>query len=131
MSREPVVVQRDDRDWESWPAEQAAQRGDARWKTLISAGVTQSEALTLGVARLPPGGALRAHHHQQHEAYLVLNGTGLVTIDGSSRPVGPGASVFIPGNSVHSIQATGDTDLDFAYVLAADAFEDVEYVFSE
>jgi mannose-6-phosphate isomerase-like protein (cupin superfamily) len=130
MSPEPVVVQQADREWERWPDDQADHRGDAEWKTLISAGVTQSEALTVGIARLPANGALRPHRHQQHEAYLVLEGTGVVTIDGSSRPVCPGATVFIPGNAVHSIESTGETDLRVAYVFAADSFEDVEYVFS-
>jgi hypothetical protein len=39
--------------------------------------------------------------------------------------------VFIPGNAVHSVEATGQTDLRVVYVLAADAFEDVEYIFAE
>ncbi len=129
MSREPVVVHEDEREWETWPEEQLAERGDARWKTLISAGVTPSESLTLGVARLPPGATLRAHRHEQAEVYLVLEGRGVVTIDGSSRAVGPGASVFIAGNAVHSVESTGEADLRVAYVFAADAFEDVEYVF--
>ena len=129
MSAEPVVVQQADRQWERWPEEQAGQRGDSEWKTLISAGLTATQGLTLGVARLPANGTLRAHRHEQHEAYLLLEGTGVVTIDGSSRAVGPGDSVFIPGNAVHSIEATGERDLRLAYVFAADAFEDVEYVF--
>jgi mannose-6-phosphate isomerase-like protein (cupin superfamily) len=106
MSPEPVVVHQADRQWERWPEEEAAERGDAEWKTLISAGVTQSEALTLGLARLPANGTLRPHRHEQHEAYLVLEGTGVVTIDGSSRPVAPGATVLIPGNVVQSIEST-------------------------
>ena len=59
----------------------------------------------------------------------MLEGTGVVTVDGASRPVGPGDSVFIPGDAVHSIESIGETDLRVAYVFAADAFEDVEYVF--
>jgi quercetin dioxygenase-like cupin family protein len=131
MSSEPVVVHADDCEWQSWPPDQVAQRGNVRWRTLISAGMTRSESLTLGVALLPPGETLRAHRHEQAEAYLVLDGTGIVTIDGSAHAVGPGAGVFIAGNAVHSVESTGRTDLRVAYVLAADAFEDVEYVFGE
>lgn len=131
MSPEPVVVNEHDCKWQSWPPDQVAQRGDVRWRTLISAGVTRSESLTLGVALLRPGEALRAHRHEQAEAYLVLDGTGIVTIDGSAHAVGPGAGVFIAGNAVHSVEATGETDLRIAYVLAADSFQDVEYVFGE
>jgi quercetin dioxygenase-like cupin family protein len=128
---EPVVVRLEEREWEAWPDEQVPVRGPAEWKTLISAGLTPSEGLTLGVARLPAGGSLHRHHHAQPEAYFVLEGTGIVTIDGGARAVAPGAAVFIPGNAVHSVTAAGETDLRLAYVLAADAFDDVEYVFDE
>jgi quercetin dioxygenase-like cupin family protein len=131
MNPEPAVVEPEAREWEAWPAEQAARRGEARWKTLISAGLTRSEGLTVGVGRLPPGGSLHTHRHEQHEAYLVLDGTGVVTIEGTARPVRPGVAVFIPGNALHSVEATGDSDLQIAYVLAADSFHDVEYVFAE
>lgn len=131
MSSEPVVVHERDREWQCWPREQVADRGDVRWKTLISAGLTASESLTLGVAGLSPGETLRAHRHEQAEAYLVLDGAGIVTIDGSAHAVGPGAAMFIGGNVVHSVESTGQTELRVAYVLAADAFEDVEYVFGE
>jgi quercetin dioxygenase-like cupin family protein len=131
MNREPVVVDDEAREWESWPADQVAERGEAEWKTLISAGLTRSEGLTMGVARLPHGGSLHSHRHEQHEAYLLLDGVAVITIDGTPRTVGPGVAVFIPGNAVHSVKATGDSELRFAYVLAADSFEAVEYVFVE
>jgi quercetin dioxygenase-like cupin family protein len=131
MNPHPAVVEQEAREWEAWPAEQVAQRGEAEWKTLISAGLTRSESLTVGVGRLPPGGSLHAHRHEQHEVYLVLAGRGVVTIDGTARPVGPGVAVFIPGNSLHSVDAAGDSELQMAYVFAADSFEDVEYVFAE
>jgi quercetin dioxygenase-like cupin family protein len=130
MKPEPVVVDQAACEWEGWPAEQRAERGESEWKTLISAGSTRSEALTVGVGRLPPGGSLHSHRHEQHEAYLVLDGTGVVTIEGTARPVRPGTAVFIPGNALHSVQATGESDLRMAYVLAADSFDDVDYVFA-
>jgi quercetin dioxygenase-like cupin family protein len=130
MSKEPVVVNADDREWETWPAHQVTQRGDVSWKTLISAGLTDSRALTLGVGRMPPGATLREHRHEQPEVYFVLEGSGAVTIDGATRRVDTGAGVFIPGNAAHSLTCTGDTDLRVAYAFAADAFQDVEYVFT-
>jgi quercetin dioxygenase-like cupin family protein len=84
----------------------------------------------MGVARLPPGGALHTHHHDEHEAYLVLDGSGVLTIDGTAQQLRPGVAAFIPGGAAHSVEATGETDLRVAYVLAADSFEDVEYVFA-
>lgn len=131
MNPEPVAVEEQAREWEAWPADQVAERGEAEWKTLISAGLTRSEALTMGLARLPPGGSLHAHRHEQHEAYFVLDGAAVITIDGTARTVGPGVAVFIPGKALHAVEATGDSGLRFVYVLAADSFQDVEYVFGE
>jgi quercetin dioxygenase-like cupin family protein len=129
MDSEPVVVDQEAREWEAWPAEQVAQRGEAEWKTLISGGLTRSAGLTMGVARIPPGGSLRMHRHEQAEAYLVLEGTGVVTIGGTARALREGVAVFIPGNALHCVRATGMSDLRFAYVFAADSFAEVEYLF--
>jgi mannose-6-phosphate isomerase-like protein (cupin superfamily) len=129
MTAEPVIVHEDDRDWEGWRPEDVAERGDAQWRTLISGGLTPSAALTAGIARLPSGGRLSAHRHEQPEVYFVLDGTGVVTIDGAPSPIRPGTCVFIPGDALHSVESTGPADLRVAYVFPADAFEDVTYRF--
>jgi quercetin dioxygenase-like cupin family protein len=131
MDREPVVVEESAREWETWPEEEVAARGLVYWKTLLSADLTHSEALTMGIAKIPPAEALREHSHRQAEVYLILEGAGSVRIDGEARPVGAGSAVFIPGNVVHSCENTGTSDLLFAYVFPADSFEEVEYVFDE
>ena len=131
MDREPVVVDESARDWQTWPEEEVAQRGLIYWKTLVSGDVTHSEALTMGIAKIPPAGTLREHRHRQAEIYLILQGTGSVRIDGKTRPVRAGSAVFIPGNAVHSCENTGALDLRFAYVFPANSFEEVEYVFGE
>jgi oxalate decarboxylase/phosphoglucose isomerase-like protein (cupin superfamily) len=51
-------------------------------------------------------------------------------LEGSDHPVGPGCTVFIPGSAEHGIRNTGTDTLRFFYVLAADAFTDIEYHFS-
>ena len=88
MNREPVVVQESAREWETWPDEEIAEKGLVYWKTLVSGDLTHSEALTMGIAKIPPTEALREHRHLQEEIYLVLEGTGSVTIDGkgAGRP---------------------------------------------
>ena len=126
---EAAFVDEAEREWETWPEPLVEERGRIFWKTLVSSDLTPSDGLTLGVARLPPGEVLREHRHEQAEVYLVTAGEGLVTVDGEARSVGPGAAVFIPGNVVHSCANTGLGELRFAYVLAADSFADVEYVF--
>jgi quercetin dioxygenase-like cupin family protein len=131
MDREPVVVQQSTRGWETWPDEEIAERGLVYWKTLVSGDLTHSEALTMGIAKIPSNEALGEHRHQQAEIYLILEGTGLVRIDGKARPVEAGSAVFLPGNVVHSCENTGEEDLRFAYVFPANSFAEVEYVFDE
>ncbi len=131
MGQEPVVSRVGDREWETWSEEEVPQKGLVYWKTLISKGVTPSERLTLGVANLPPGEALREHRHTQEEIYLVLEGSGLVTVGGEEVAVEAGSAVFIPGDALHSCENSGASDLRVAYVFPADSFEDVEYVFED
>lgn len=129
MDHEPVIVRESAREWETWPDHGVPKKGQIYWKTLISGDVTHSGALTMGIAKVPPGEALREHRHRQAEIYLVLEGTGSITIDGETRPVSAGSAVFISGNALHSCENTGSSDLRFTYVFAADSFEEVEYVF--
>jgi hypothetical protein len=60
MGHEPIASREVDLEWETWGEEDIPQKGLVYWKTLISKGVTRSKNLTLGVASLPPGGALCA-----------------------------------------------------------------------
>jgi len=129
MGQEPVVSREMDREWETWSEEDIPKKGLVYWKTLISKGLTRSENLTLGVACLPPGGALGEHRHTQEEVYLVLEGSGLVRVGAEEFTVEAGSAVFIPGDVLHACENTGTSELRFAYVFPADSFEEVEYVF--
>jgi len=129
MDGEPVVRREKDLEWETYEEEEIPHKGLVYWKTLISGGVTPSEKLTLGVASLPPGGTLREHRHAQEEAYLVIEGSGLVRLGGEEHAVEGGSAVFIPGDVVHSCENTGTSALRFAYAFPADSFDEVEYVF--
>ena len=131
MRREPVVVQEGEREWEGWREEDVPRRGGVLWRTLFSGGLTPTAGLTLGVARLPPGEALHEHRHAQDEVYLVLEGEGVVRLEGRAHPVRPGSAVFIPGDAVHGCENPTSSDLRIAYVLAADSFDDVEYRFED
>ena len=130
VNREPVVVREGDREWGTWPDEEAIrERGLVYFKTLVGSDVTRSGDLTLGIAKIPPGEALRKHRHRQAEIYLILEGTALVEIDSEARSVEAGSAVFIPGDAIHSCENTGASDLRFAYVFPVDSFEEIEYVF--
>ena len=131
MATEPVVIREDERGWKALRGEEAAAPEAAVYKTLISGGLTRSESLTLGVAKILSGAALSAHRHRQPEVYLVLAGEGSVRVGAGVKPIKAGSAVFVPGDTVHSCENTGTSELRLAYVLAADSFDDVEYIFED
>ena len=121
-----LVLQEHAREITSWNDH----RGRLTFRTLFSADSTATEYFVTGVAELPADGFLALHRHEQAETYYVLSGEGVVTLGGNDFPVRAGSSVFIPGSSEHGIRNTGAQTLRFFYALAADAFTDIEYVFS-
>jgi mannose-6-phosphate isomerase-like protein (cupin superfamily) len=103
--------------------------GTVAWRTLFSGDRMSSAALTGGIATLEPGKALHLHRHAPHEIYMVLEGEGIVSVDGVETQVSRDSAVFIPGNARHGIRNTGTTVLRFFYSLAADSFADIAYDF--
>jgi mannose-6-phosphate isomerase-like protein (cupin superfamily) len=61
---------------------------------------------SLAEATLPAGTATDRHHHKlSEEFYYLLEGRGLMEIDGEKREVGPGDAVLIPAGAWHQIRA--------------------------
>ncbi len=56
----------------------------------------------------PPGHATPYHlHHEEDEAFFVLDGEFTFTCDGKKTIVGPGGYIFLPRNIPHGIKCTG------------------------
>ncbi|HKP17842.1 MAG TPA: cupin domain-containing protein [Gaiellaceae bacterium] len=68
------------------------------------------------------GGHVDPHSHHTHEYYYVLNGRGIMTVDGEDRDVVPGDFIYIPPDKVHSLRPVSETApiraLVFAVALA-------------
>ncbi|MFT6241974.1 MAG: mannose-6-phosphate isomerase-like protein (cupin superfamily) [Akkermansiaceae bacterium] len=61
---------------------------------------------SLAEASLPIGGSTERHYHKvSEELYYVLEGTGVMEIDGEEREVGPGDAILIPAGAWHEIRA--------------------------
>lgn len=62
---------------------------------------------SLAEASLPTGVATERHYHKlSEEFYYVLEGSGLMEIDGDEREVGVGDAILIPAGAWHQIRAT-------------------------
>jgi len=103
-------------------------RGTIRFRTLVSAPVTDSDAITCGVAMMDAGDTFPLHSHPQAEVYFGLEGEGEVLVDGTPHRLAPGVALYIPGGAVHGVPvATGP--LRWFYTFAADSFGDIRYSF--
>jgi mannose-6-phosphate isomerase-like protein (cupin superfamily) len=62
---------------------------------------------SLAEATIPAGGATERHYHRlSEEFYYLLEGRGLMEIDGEEREVLPGDAILIPAGAWHAIRAT-------------------------
>jgi mannose-6-phosphate isomerase-like protein (cupin superfamily) len=62
---------------------------------------------------------VKAHKHLHHsEQVIVLEGEGLMKMDGKSFAVKKGDVIFIPKNTVHSVKTTGSVPLKVISVQA-------------
>lgn len=123
----PAVVREADTQRETWDD---PIRGRLGFRTFFGGAGRASRSLTTGVADLEPGGWLGLHRHEPAEVYHVLQGQGVVCLDGVEHAVEAGASVYIPGDAEHGVANTGDGLLRVAYTLAADSLAAVDYRFS-
>jgi len=105
-------------------------RGDVSFQVLFSADRTPTSSLYTGLTELAPGGWLGLHGHTQAEVHHLVEGSGVVVLDGVEHPVVAGSAVFIPGDAEHGIRNTGEGTLRFVYAFATDAIDDVVYRFS-
>ena len=105
-------------------------RGDVSWFTLLSSDITPTSRMSAGLAEIvTSAGSLKLHRHAQAEIYFIVEGTGILTIDGVERTVSAGAAVFIPGDAEHGIRNESDALLRLFYVFPTDRFSDVVYRF--
>ena len=106
-------------------------KGEVEWRTLFSHPKTPTTDLSAGIAVCPGhSGYLCSHHHAQAEIYYVLQGRGVVTIDGVHYDVEKGSAVFIPGDMEHSVVNNDAGELRWLYAFPSTRFSDVVYHFT-
>lgn len=72
---------------------------------------------SLAHAVVKPGLTTWKHRLKTSEVYYILQGEGMMHIDGESAPVRPGSTVYIPPRAIQSITNTGDRDLVFICIV--------------
>ncbi|MFH1791712.1 MAG: cupin domain-containing protein [Candidatus Omnitrophota bacterium] len=72
---------------------------------------------SLAHATVRPGARTSPHRLRTSEVYYILEGKGVMTIDGKSGRVGPGTAVYIPPESVQFIKNSGIKPLVFLCIV--------------
>lgn len=99
--------------WQQFPAHY----GSALSKALVHPDTTGSRHLDYRISTYQPMAYVEGHSHKkQEQVYHILDGEGLMEIDGETRVVRKNDVIFITPGTWHSIQNSGLGDLTFIVV---------------
>ena len=88
--------------------------GGALSKPLVMPETAGSQHIDYRISMYQPMAYVKLHRHQvQEQIYHVLDGEGLMQIDGEDHVVRKHDVIFLPPGIDHAIQNTGLTDLVF------------------
>jgi quercetin dioxygenase-like cupin family protein len=79
--------------------------------------VTGSNNLGLGTQQLPKGSGIPVHRHlHKDEAFYILEGSGMVTLNDVYHPCERGGTIFIPKNTWHGFSSP-DQELVLLWIM--------------
>jgi mannose-6-phosphate isomerase-like protein (cupin superfamily) len=101
--------------WQQFPGHYES----ALSKALVHPSTTGSKQLDYRISTYQPMGYVERHvHAKQEQVYHILEGEGLMEIDGEMHVVRKHDVIFITPGTWHSIQNSGLGDLTFIVVTA-------------
>ena len=90
-------------------------------KELIAKGIVGTDRLDFRISHYQPMAYVEEHVHSiQEQVYYVLEGEGMLTLDGEEHLMRPHDYVWVPPGVVHGFTACGTSPLVF-FVLTAPA----------
>ncbi|AAY80580.1 cupin domain-containing protein [Sulfolobus acidocaldarius] len=108
-----VVIRRD--QWKPGSAMEI-KRGVKDWKVIYPETGFPVKSLVLGVVEVEPNNSTPLHKHNCEEVYYVLDGEGVVEINGVKYEIKANDSVYIKENTPHRVFNTGKTTLRYVAV---------------
>ena len=108
------------------PWYEAEDRAVAR--ELVSPRNSSAQAMSIAEIVVPPGVAVRPHHHVMEEVYHVLEGEGVMMVEDQTRVVMPGDSVVIEPHEWHNIRNDSESPLRM-FVTCAPAWAPEHLIF--
>ncbi len=89
------------------------ERDGIRSYLLVAESTVGAKHITTSLVEMEPGGTQKPHHHETEQCYMILEGRGVMEVDGQRSGVRSGDTVFIPSNSVHSLVNDGTALLKY------------------
>ena len=102
-----------------WQQPDLGHQNGAYAKMLVTPDNSATRHFDYRISSYQPKAHVSAHRHKiQEQIYHVLEGEGLMEIDGQQRRVGRHDVIFIPPGTEHALYNTGFTDLTFIVVTS-------------
>ena len=77
------------------------------------------QTLEVWVQTVDPGAATPVHRHDCEEAIVILEGHGVMEIEGLKQEFEPGNTLVVPRNAVHQVTCSGSEPLRLVAALGA------------
>lgn len=101
--------------WEDLPGH----FGGALSKLIITPKNAATKHFDFRLSTYQPKGFVEEHIHEvEEQIYYILEGEGLMELDGDKKIVRPGLTIFIPPKVRHALYNTGTKDLTFLVVTS-------------
>jgi mannose-6-phosphate isomerase-like protein (cupin superfamily) len=92
--------------------------GAGTFNILIDEETSGAQHFSLLVNEMPGGYKGKTHSHKAEHCWYILQGLGLIKIDGEIYEIKPGDAVFAPIGMPHSVECTGSERLRYIVVYA-------------
>jgi quercetin dioxygenase-like cupin family protein len=80
------------------------ERDNIRSFLLVAESTVGAKHITTSLVEMEPGGIQKPHQHETEQCYTILEGKGIMEVDGEKAAVAAGDTIFIPSNSLHSLR---------------------------
>ena len=92
--------------------------GGGIFRILIDRESTGAQHFSLLVNEVRPGYKSKEHSHDVEHCWYILQGKGVMHIEGEALPIGVGDAVFAPIGVKHTVESTGEVPLKYVVIYA-------------